>query len=286
MYCSKRILAALLSTSLIGGVVEAQVDPRRPWAVGLAAQVDERSNSSTLLSFNWGVATDTWLSFAAEDSRSPAEWADVSARGLSARVDHRFGLVGATFEIEQWGDSAALESDDLTGALYFIGDRFRVGLELEQRDIEIHLLPLLDRPIRRTVAMTSDGRGLSWRVEPAPRWQLYGRFMQYDYSRNLSLLPRIDALNLLSTSALTLANSFVDEEAGFGVERELGAAVLNFAYNRDRSAVDGSRLQSFSVAGLFPVSRRIDIELNIGSSRSDFFGNDFYGGLLVLIYGG
>lgn len=286
MCCSKRFIEVLLLSSCIASLAQAQTDTRQPWAIGLAGHVDERSNSSMLLSFNWGVAADAWLSFAADRSSSPADRASVAATGFSARVDHRFGLIGTTFEIERWGDSDALESQDFATSLYFFGDRFRVDLVLERRDIDIHFSPLLDRAITRTVGMTSDGQGLSGRVELAPRWQLYGTFMHYDYSRDLSLLPRIDALRLLSTSALTLANSFVEEEAGLGVERELGASLLNFAYHHDRSAVDGSRLESLNLAVLFPVSRRIDLELNIGSSRSEYFGNDIYGGLLVLIYGG
>ena len=46
----------------------------------------------------------------------------------------------------------------------------------------------------------------------AEHWQLYLGLAEHDYERNLNVLPRIDSLNLLSTSTLTLANSFLDHE--------------------------------------------------------------------------
>jgi hypothetical protein len=86
---------------------------------------------------------------------------------------------------------------------------------------------------------------------------------------------------------LTLANSLIDEQAGFGVERQTRRGeVLTFDYHRDRSAVDGARLESFDVAFLFPVARRMDLEINLGQGRSDLLGSGLYGGFLLLIYGG
>jgi hypothetical protein len=50
--------------------------------------------------------------------------------------------------------------------------------------------------------------------------------------------------------------------------------------------VDGSRLESFEIAFLFAVARRMDLEINLGQGRSDLLGSGVYGGLLLLIYGG
>jgi len=291
MFCCKRRtwLVLLVSCGLAQAqTVEPDAEITRPWAVGIAAQADENSSSSGLLSFNWGVSPDTWLSFTAGNSRSPRDRADVSVKSLTAGLDHRFGWFGAAFELQRWGDPDALESSNYLLSLYAIGERFRVGFDHQERDSDIHFqtLGLLDRPIMRTVGMKSEGDGLRWRVEPAPQWQLYGSYMSYDHSRNLSLLPRIDALRLLNSSTLTLANGFIDEEMSFGVERTIRSSVLNVSYSQDRSAVDRSKLKSLNLAVMFPVSRRIDLELNIGTSRSELFDNDLYGGLLILLYGG
>lgn len=287
------ILIAMLlsSTPGLAQTVASGDDARtgtRPWALGLAGQLDDESNDSLFATFNWGVAENTWLSFIAGRSHSPRERADVSVQTLSASVDHRVGTIGLTFEVERWGDRGAVESDDLNASVYFQGDRLRVGVQRERRDIDITFSTLgqLDRIIQRKVGLTADGTGLSLGVQLADNWHLYLAGMNYDYSRNLSLLPRVRDFNLLSGSTLTLANSFLDVEATLGLEVETGNRIINLSVTSDRSAVDRSRLTSFNAAVLFPVSRRIDIEVNIGKSDSDLVDSSVYGGIMLLIYGG
>jgi hypothetical protein len=261
---------------------------RQPWALGIAAQLDDESSASGLVNVNWGVAPDTWLSVAAGRSRSPSDRADVSASSLRAGVDHLFGRLGVTFEAERWGDPDALEATNLGGSMYVQGARARLGLEYETRAIDIVFSSqgLLARPVTRTVGFDSDGYGVSFRVDLTAGWRTYGSFMTYDYSRNVSLLPRVEALNLLSASALTLANSFVDKQANIGLEWESNGPVVNIGYARDRSAVDRSEFRSLNGAVLFGVGPRIDLEFNIGKSNSNLAENAYYGGVLLLIYGG
>ncbi|HLF10426.1 MAG TPA: hypothetical protein VJA26_04365 [Gammaproteobacteria bacterium] len=261
--------------------------PGAPWAIGLAGQVDDESNSSLFATFNWGVARSTWLSFSAGRSRSPAERADVSAQTWTAGVDHRFGLVGVTFQVERWGDPDALESEDWGGSFYIQQQRLRIALEHESRDIDIPftLTGPFGGTLPRTAQLSADSLGLSMRVQPAERWQLYFSATEHDYERDLVLLPRIDRLNLLSTSTLTLANSFVDHERMFGFEREFGRSLLNVSFAEDRSAIDGSKFTTIDAGVLFPISRRVDLEVNIGSGRSDLLDSGLYGGVLLLIYG-
>jgi len=61
---------------------------------------------------------------------------------------------------------------------------------------------------------------------------------------------------------------------------------LNVRAATDRSALDGSELETIEAAVLFPLGRRIDLEVNLGRGRSEFFDAGVYGGLLFLIYGG
>ena len=97
------------------------------------------------------------------------------------------------------------------------------------------------------------------------------------------MLPRIESLNLLSTSTLTLANSFLDYERYVAVEREFGrATLLNVRVATDRSAIDGSEFETLEAAVLFPIGRRVDLEVNLGNGRSEFFDAGWYGGLLFL----
>jgi hypothetical protein len=277
---------------LVAPACFAQADPPSlqsagTWALGLALQVDEESNDSKLATFNWGVTSSTWLSFAAGRSTSPADQADVTADTLVASVDQRFGRVGVAFEVEHWGDPDALESEDLRGTFYVERERFRVGFTYETRDIDVPftLTGPLGRTISRNVGVGADGVAVDLRVSPAERWQLYFGASEHDYERDLAVLPRIDRLNLLSTSTLTLANSFVDHVRTLGVERELGRALLNLSYTRDESAIDGSRFETFDAAVLFPIAARVDLEINVGNGRSDFLGSGLDGGVLLLLYG-
>jgi hypothetical protein len=257
------------------------------WAIGLASQVDEDGNDSLLVNLNWGVTPSTWLSFAAGRSRSPADRADVSADTLVAAVDHRFDAVGVTFEVEDWGDSGALETQDLRASVYVARERFRVGVAFEDRDIEIPftLTGPFGGTLRRTAETSADGVALDFRIEPADRWQLYFSAVEYDYENDLAVLPRIERLNLLSTSTLTLANSFVDHLRMVGVERELGRTLLNVTFTSDESAVDGSEFETLEAGLMFPVAARLDLEVTLGNGRSDFFGSGLYAGLSLLIYG-
>jgi hypothetical protein len=269
--------AAAQSSSPAGGAA---------WVFGFAGQVDEDSNDSLLATFNWGVKPRTWLSLTAGRSTSPADRADVSADTLVAGIDHRFDKVGMRFEIERWGDPDALETEDLRAGVYFDQGRFRIGAAFETRDIEVPftITGLLGRTFSRTAELSADGVEIDARVRPTERWQLYFRAITYDYENNLTLLPRIDRLNFLSTSTLTLANSFIDDLRMLGVEREIGRTLLNVSFTRDESAIDGAEYETYDASLLFPAGRRVDLEVNLGTGRSDVFGSGRYGGLLLLVY--
>ena len=267
---------------------DEEVAGGRPWAVGLGVEVDEASSDSMLASLNFGLSDETWLSFGAGRSRSSQRAADLVAETLVAGFEHRFGRIGIGLDAERFGDPDALESTDLGAALYIYGERFRVGLRSERRAIDVHFTVTgpLGGTLERTAGVDADGTELELRVELTERLQTYAGATSYDYSRDVALLPRIDRLNLLATSALTLGSALIDERAALGLEWELGARVLSVDYTRDRSAVDGSRFASVGAAILLPISVRMDLEINVGNSRSDVGDAGRYAGLLLLIYGG
>jgi hypothetical protein len=265
----------------------AQVrDTSGSWALGLAGQVDENSSDSLLATINWGVTPATWLSFSAGRSTSPADRADVQADTFVAAVDHRFDTVGFTLEFERWGDSAALETEDLRGSVYFDRERWRFALAYETRDLEIPftLTGPLGNTLQRRAELSAESYGFDLRVSLGEQWRLFLGATEYDYERNLSLIPRIDRLNFLSTSTLTLANSFVDHERSIGVERDIGRTVLSARVATDRSAIDGSKFETLDAALLLPIGSRMDLELNLGSGRSDLADAGLYAGVLFLLY--
>lgn len=288
----RRIVASSLAVIVaLAAATAAAQSPERPdskgtWLLGLGGQADEHSNQSLLGTFDLGVGRSTWLSFAAGHSSSPADFADIEADTLSIGVDHRFEHVGFRLAYEEWGDSGVLETEDLGGVVYFDRARWRIGLGYETRDIEIPFTVTgpLGRQIDREVDVEGERYGLDARVALADRWTLYLGMAEYDYSRNLAAIPRIESLNLLSSSTLTLANSFVDRDRSLGVERRFGRVALNVRYATDRSAVDDSEFETFDAAVMFPLGWRADLEINLGHGRSEFFETGLYGGLFFLIY--
>ena len=120
---------------------------------------------------------------------------------MSIGVDHRFEQVGFTLEAERWGDSGALETEDLAGSVYFDRGRWRIGFRYETRDIEIPftLTGPLGGTLRRTARCRPTASPSTRAFAIAERWQLYVGLAEHDYDRNLNVLPRIESLNLLST---------------------------------------------------------------------------------------
>ena len=282
--------AALLSHAGLGVAQDARpaLEPTAgTWMLGLAAEGDENSNDSMLATVNWGVTPATWLNFTTSRSTSSSSRADVKADSIVVGVDHRFESVGIAFSAEDWGDHGVLETRDYRGSLYVDRERFRVAVTYEDRSIDIPFTVTgpLGRQFSRTVNVPAHGVALDARVTPAPLWKIYLSAGDYDFERDLSALPRIARLNLLSTSTLTLANSFVDRVRMIGMQRELGAVEFDLSFMRDRSAIDGSILDTTSAAVLFPVGRRFDLEVQVGDGRSDLFGTGLYAGLSFLVYG-
>jgi len=281
------------ASALAAGLAAAQPgaapdDVQGSWMLGVGAQVDGDSNDSVLGTFNVGVGRTTWLSFAAGHSSSPADRADIEADTLVLGLDHRLPKVGFTLEAEEWGDSGVLESHDLAGSVYFDRESWRIAFGYETRDIDIPFTVTgpLGNTIRRTFHTGADSYSLDARVAIGERWKLYLGVAEYDYERNLNAVPRLDSLNLLSTSALTLANSFIDHERSIGAEREIGRTLFSMRFATDRSALDDSKFESYELGVLVPLGARVDLEVNVGSGRSDFFDTGHYGGLLFLVYGG
>ena len=260
----------------------------RDWALILSTSKDEESYENLFASFNLALLDETWISLTAGRSRAPSTEQDVRANLIELGIDHNFGPVGIGFSAERWGDANNLESSDRQVEIFFAGDRYRLALVREDRDIDIYFsgagAPILT-DLRR-VGIDADAVGLNWRYRFAPNWQTYGSWMDYDYPRGVRLLPRIDRLNLLSTSAVTLAHSFIEQYQTVGLERSLGLKLINFDYSQDRSSIDGERLKSIGASILWPVAPRMDLEFRIGNSRASGFGSTTYGGLTLLIYGG
>jgi hypothetical protein len=282
------MLAAPLLVSAQGSAGLAPPGDDIQWMLALSALRDEDAYEQALASFHLGIRERTWFSVTAGQSRAPSTEPDVRAGLAAIGIEHDFGSIGLGLSVEDWGDANNLESRDWRGEIFFGDDRYRVALLRETRAIDIYYSGggiLIPTDLRRA-SIDADALGVNWRVRAAPRWRLYGTWMDYDYPRRIALVPRIDRLDFLSTSAVTLAYGFVDRYGTIGVEHTLGQKLIEFDWSQDRATIGGGRVESFAASVLWPVARRMDLEFRLGSSRADGFGSRLYGGLTLLIYGG
>ena len=259
-----------------------------PWALGLGSQLDAEGSSSTVASVDIAASKTTWLRASGSVGSSPSSRGDIQTRTLSVGIDQGFRPIGLTLDLQRWGDPDLVESNDIKASLYFRGDVFTAALLAERRDFDITFS--VTGPggdvFSRTVGFTGDGWGLRLSAKPNERWRVFASGRKYDYSANLAALPRIQLVDFLFSSTLTLANSLVDHEISAGVERSFGNRALSLTYARDRSAVDRTFLESLDVGLLFPVGKRVDLELSFGVSDSQDFGGETFGGIYLFIYGG
>jgi hypothetical protein len=96
--------------------------------------------------------------------------------------------------------------------------------------------------------------------------------MVYDYSRNLRIQPDIDVLAFISRSRLSTINNLIDDRINGGLEFKFGLQSLDVTVGQWQTAVDGSRIDSFSLGFLTPISDRFDAEFRFSFDDSESFG--------------
>lgn len=259
-----------------------------PFILAGGVQSDAEGSASALVSADVGVTRSTWVSVATVATSSPSERAGLDTRSLSVGLDQRVADFGFSLGVERWGESGEIESDDWDLGISWRGDKLRLGAGIERRDFAVtfQFVGPGGRTFSRESGFDADGATARVSYELTPDWRLFASGRRYDYSVDLTLVPRLDVFRLLSTSTLTLTNSLVDYQYSVGVERELGDKVLSATFGRDRSAVDKTVLETVDLGLLLPLAPRFDIELSLGVSNSDDFGSEVFGGVFLFFYGG
>ncbi len=287
MYCYKTGLLLLVSLSWLQPGLAQEASPD-PWLLSLGVQTGDDGSAGYALGLDWGATERTWLSLYGGLSESPNQLADVTTRTLAANLDQRIGPLGFTLGLESWGEPDEVESRDISGSIYLHGEGYRFALKGERREIDITftITDLAGNQLRRTVDVTAEGLGAAFSVDVSERWRLSADAIRYDYSRELSVLPRLDVFDFLASSALTLANSFIDTEWGIGLEYDASGKAFNLQWRKDRSAVDSSELNSVSVGALLPVAERWDLEFSFGLSDAEDLDRALFGGVYLFFYGG
>jgi hypothetical protein len=267
MRLHKRFTALLL---LI--VISGSASAGEGYILGLGAEGDSSDSLAFSAFGDFGLTENTWLSLTAAKARAEGAISELDTIYGDVGLDHYFGPVGFRIGGAYWGDADILDSVDIRASFYVRTKAISVAMDYERRNFDFlfSLEPILEP---RQVEFEADGYGAHLRAAAGKKVSLFLRGMNYDYSVDLTRLQNISDLNFLSASRLSLANSLLDHRVDGGVEIKFGLKQLSLELGSRQIAIDGGRVDSFSVGFLFPASDASDIEIRAGYDDSERFGN-------------
>ncbi len=254
------------------------------YIIGLGAEGDTSDSLAFSAFGDFGLSKKTWISVTAAKAQAEGVLSQLHTVYGDIGLDHYFDPIGIRFGAAYWGDEDILDSVDIRGSLYVRTNAISLAADYEKRNFDFFfdLEPLLQR---RQVDFEADGYGLNFRANAGERVSLFIRGMSYDYSVDLTQLQNISDLNFLSASRLSLANSLLDHRVDAGMDIKFGLKMLGLEVGSRQTAIDGGRVDSFSVGFLFPASDASDIELRVGYDDSNDFGGTTVFSFFWFFYG-
>lgn len=253
--------------------------------IGGGGEADTAGGRALSVFADLGIGEKTWLTGALATTLTGGAFGGLDTIYVDGGIDHWFGPLGVRLGAAYWGDDEILDSADLRGAAYFRNDAFSLALNLERRDFDFTFapLPLADT---RTVEFSANGFGLTTRLRMGKAADLYAGGMRYDFSRDINLQPRIELLNILSTSRLSLMNSLIDYRYNAGVEFHFGLQSIDFRFETWQTAVDQGLVRSIATGLLTPVGERTDMEFRLAYDDSENFGRTVSFAVYLYYFGG
>jgi len=277
MYCSKNNL--LLLILLISANAEA-----KGYIVGIGAEGDSADGRAVTAFGDFGVGEKTWLSATINAGQTEGIVRSNETFYADVGLDHWFKPIGFRLGASYWGNSDILDSRDLRASMYLRGNGGSISLEHEYRDFKFRLQS--DALRGRSAEYSADGWGLRTRVALGDRLNFVLGGMKYDYSRDLRLQPDIDALAFFSSSRLSMINSLINHRFNGGFEFDFGLKSIDVTAGSWQLAADGSKVDSYSLGFLTPISDRVDMELRVAFDDSETFGNTTAFSVNLYYFGG
>lgn len=272
-----------LSALLVLVIVESAL--AEAFVLGVGAEADSADGRALTAFGDFGVAEKTWLSATVSSYETDNVFGGMRTTLVDAGIDHWFKPVGIRAGASYWGNSDILDSVDLNASLYFRGENFMLSANYKHRDFDFVILS--DFPdLRREVGFTADGWGLTSRFPLGKSVSLHMGGMQFDYSRNIRIQQDIDSLRFLSSSRLSMINSLIDHRVNAGLEFKFGLRSIDLTAGSWQTAVDGGKVNSFSLGFLTPLSDRTDAEFRFSYDDSESFGNTTALSVYLYYFGG
>ena len=254
------------------------------YVLGVGAEGDSADGRAFSAFGDFGLSENTWLSVTGTMAETPGIIRDNDTQLGRVALDHFMDPVGVRIGGGYWGNADILDSRDMTASVYIRGNGSSLSIDYEKRQFEFDLQSDLLRG--RTVDFDADGWGLSSRLAFGERVSMFLSGMAYDYSRNLRIQPDIDVLAFVSNSRLSMINNLIDDRFTGGLEYRFGLKSVDITAGRWKTAVDGSRINSYSVGFLTPVGDRYDLEFRLSLDESDSYGRTTAFSVFLYYFGG
>ena len=275
--------ALLLAAFCTSSALAAKGD----YILGGGVSVDADDGVAAIVVADFGVADQTWLSTSlGRYSVEMLRGQDLETWYGEISIDHYWGPAGVRFGVAYRGDSDILDSTDWLGAIYTRGDKGRISVDVEYRDLELRLPPI-DLLVRRDIPFHAVGLGLSGGFDLSDRTSLRFAGMSYEYDVEFRSDDSQRFINLLlSNSRLSLLTNLIDWRASAGIALEVGSSSWALDFGKWRGAIDRSDNQSVTLSFLTPMLDKSDIEFSLGHDSSDLYGDVFVLSVFVYFYGG
>ena len=241
------------------------------YILGIGAAADSEDGRAYSAFGDCGIRDDTWLSATIGATETEAMIGGFSTSFYNLGIDHYFNPVGIRISGAYWGDSNILDSDDVSASFYYRDDIASFSADYERREFDFVFESAILQDRRKT-EFYADGWGLTNRIQFNDRVTLRLSGMHYDYSRDIRIQPEIDVLRFLSASRLSLINSLIDYRINAGIEFRFGLRSVDLSAGTWKTAVDQSKVDSYTLGFLTPMTDRTDIEFRLSFDDSENFG--------------
>lgn len=267
MYFIRRVLSSALLCLVCstGAVADGYI-------LGLGAAVDSEDGVAFSVFGDFGIGENTWLSATYGSTETEGLAGGFSTDFYDVGIDHYFEPVGVRVSGAYWGDSSLLDSDDVRASFYYRDEIASFAADYERRNFDfIFGTAFLDVP--RKAEFHADGWGMTNRIRFSDNFTFRLSGMHYKYSRNIRIQRDINVLRFLSASRLSLINSLLDYRVNAGVEYSFGLRSVDLSVGSWKAAVDQSKVSSYTIGFLTPMTDRTDIEFRLSFDDSETFGN-------------
>lgn len=262
----RRILSLALACLAIAGEALAA-----DYVLGIGAAADTGDAFAATVFGDLELGEDTWISATYGSTETDVLVGGFRTDFYDIGIDHYFEPFGLSLSGAYWGDSDLLDSVDIRASLYYRDDIASFSADYERRNFDFVFETLFTRE-RRQVEFHADGWGMTNRVQFNDRLTFRLSGMHYEYSRRIRIDPNIDVLRFLSASRLSLINSLIDYRIDTGVEYRFGLRSVDISAGTWKTAVDQSKIDSYSIGLLTPLTDRTDVEFRLSFDNSENFG--------------